>query len=260
MTVRMFTIIAALTILGCSSHRHGQNNLPVVSVMDLSPSPEKLRNFADNIYQSTRELPSLIKARSALLKANKKSPSYENLWRLARIAIVLARWDENRKQDWAAHGKLMASKAITAKNKGVEGHVYHAISAGLVAQDNPSQGRELANTVLKSAQTAVSLDPNFESGLARQVLGAVYVYAPPWPAGVGDMDEAIDTLEGLVKDFPQQPHNVFFMAEAYRKVGQREDAIRQYKAVLKFKRRGIWRLEGKHYRTQAKRHLRNLKK
>jgi predicted Zn-dependent protease len=45
-------------------------------------------------------------------------------------------------------------------------------------------------------------------------LGALYLKAPPWPGGIGDLDKALELLEKAVKEHPGHPINHLFYAQA----------------------------------------------
>lgn len=236
-------------------------DLPAVPYHQLPSSVAELHRLADHTYETSRAEKALVRARSALRKADYLKPKhFETLWRLARIDGVLARLAREFGQDWAGEGIGAAEQAAALEPKRPEGHLYLAVCTGLLAKHQPRQAGELMKSVIAAAERSAKIDPRFATGEARRVLGAIYIYAPPWPSGVGDLDEAIDVLEQLAKDFPKEPMNLFYLAEAYRKADQRSDAIRLYRRVRRFKPRGIWRVEGPEYRQRAKQFIIRLKR
>jgi len=234
-------------------------DLPSSDYFDLPASPEELRLVADRIYRDSRDIDELVRARTALKKADEELPEqFGTLWRLARVDAVLARMDEARGEGWAQEGLKAARSARALEPDRIEGHLYAAVCTGMLAKYRPADGDELTERVVELAQRAVAVDPHYAGGEARRVLGAIYIYAPPWPAGVGDLDEAIEILEGLAADHPEAPLNLYFLAEAYRRGEQRDDALRLYRRVRSFPPRGVWRLEGRHYRAKAREYIRQL--
>ncbi|MFT7622888.1 MAG: tetratricopeptide (TPR) repeat protein [Myxococcota bacterium] len=237
-----------------------EGDLPAVPYNTLPERVEELAAVADKVHQTSRKQDDLVRARTALKKADHIRPDdYGTLWRLARVDGVLARLDEPHGEEWAREGRSAGARARELKDAGVEGHLYFAIALGLAAKYDPASADPLIKQLIAEAERADALDSAYAGGEARRVLGAIYIYAPPWPTGAGDLDEAIEVLESLNKDFPDEGLNAFYLAEAYRKADQPQDAIGLYKHVLSLPRRGTWGLEGKPYRRQARELIRRLR-
>lgn len=234
--------------------------LPSVPYHTLPGSADELRSLADQVHRTSRQVDELVRARTALKKAEYLSANeYETLWRLARVDGVLARLEETHAKLWALEGRAAGEKARQAAPDRVEGHLYYAICTGHLARHEPARAESLSQKLIEGAQAANKADPKFAHGEARRVLGAIYIYAPAWPSGVGDLDEAIEVLEAVYKDFPTEPLNAYYLAEAYRRTEQHRRAYALYKAVRKTPPKGIWRLEGPPYRKLARRYMLELK-
>jgi tetratricopeptide (TPR) repeat protein len=61
---------------------------------------------------------------------------------------------------------------------------------------------------------ALALSPDIDSGGPLRLLGALYLKAPAWPDGIGDIDKALTLLEQAVKKHPEHPLNRLFYAQA----------------------------------------------
>ncbi len=256
----LVALVISSGLVGCPAF-FPPGDLPAVPYHQLPSSVAELHELADRTYRRSRAEKDLVRARSALRKAEHLAPNnYETLWRLARIDGVLARTSERHGEKWAIEGREASERAVALSQESVEGHLYLAICSGLLARHQPRNADELLNTTVAAAKTSAKIAPHFAQGEARRILGAIYTYAPPWPSGIGDLDEAVDVLEALVKDHPQEPLNFFYLAEAYRKADQRADAIRLYRKVRRFKPRGLWRIEGAPYRQQSKQNIIQLKR
>ena len=251
------TIALLLAFSGCPLLPPGE--LPSVPYYTLPGDVAELHQLADYAFHTSRRLPNLVRARTALRKADYiQHDNFDTQWRLARIDSVLAQVDDRNGDEWAFEGRRAAELAIRLRPRRVEGHLYAAICTALEAKFHPSDADKLTGKVIKYAEAADKIDGSFDDGGARRVLGAVYLYSPAWPRGVGELDEAIEVLEDLHKRHPKRAINVWFLAEAYRRADQQRDAIRLYKRLLKFKRRGQWGLEGRPYRSKAKAFIRQL--
>jgi hypothetical protein len=257
--VRVICIgMLALMLHGCPAiFPHGE--LPAVPFHELPQGVSALHEMADRAVSTTREVDVLVRARTAMLKAADAEPyNYGTAWRLARISSILARLDVRRGRLWAEECHRAGKTASELGPDRVEGHVYLAICSALMAKHHPSQADPLSRAVIEEANKANEINDAYGRGEARRLLGALYMYAPAWPTGVGDLDEALDVLRDVMGDFPYEPLNVFYMAEALRRANYREDALLGYRLVLKFPRKGEWALEGRTYRDQARSHIQAL--
>lgn len=253
--------VLVLLLLGGCPGLQPPGDLPSVPYHTLPGTAAELRQAADHIFHTSRKIDELVRARTALKKAEYLAPDhYGTLWRLARINGVLARIDDRFGESWAQEGRDAADAARRLRPARVEGHLQYAICTGFLARYRPSQAERLSKELISAAELANKADPDYNGGEARRLLGAIYIYAPPWPSGVGDLDEAIDVLEALVKDHPRDPLNLYYLAEAYRHAEQPRDAVRLYRRVRRFPPRGLWRLEGPRYRARAREYITLLRR
>lgn len=234
--------------------------LPSVPYHTLPSAIDELHDLADHVHSSSRKISDLVRARTALKKAERDGGGYETHWRLARVDGILARLDPENGEAWAGEGRTAGARAITLAPTRVEGHLYYAICLGMAARYRPGDADRLSKALISEAQRATDIDPQYAGGQARRVMGAVYIYAPPWPTGVGDLDEAFDLLEALYTERPDEALNSFYLAEACRMAGENDRALRLYRRVLKYPKRGIWGIEGRPWRREARQHIRRLRR
>ena len=256
--MRTSYLVISLLLVACSSVQAPPAGPVHANGGVLPESSAELIALADQIYMSSRKLTQLKRAIASLQKAVKLKPgNYKLMWRYARILSVMARYDKTRGEKWATQGKVAAAKAIKLNPKGGEGHIYHSICAGILGKYRLSEAEDLSKEALKSAVQAGNIDPAYSDGLAARIQGAIYLYAPAWPGGVGDLDEAFELLTKLGQEHPA-PENFYYLAEAHRKTEQNRQAARLYRRVLKFKARGLWRVEGPLFRRRCRQHLKQL--
>lgn len=67
---------------------------------------------------------------------------------------------------------------------------------------------------METLERVIRLDSTVDEGGALRILGALYLKAPPWPTGPGDLDKALELLERAVDEHPEHPLNHLFLAEA----------------------------------------------
>jgi len=216
--------------------------------------------LADHTHKSTRKKADLKQTWSRLQSALYASKPHPDLfWRVGRLAMQLSLIEEARGAEWATECIKAAKMVIQHQPNAVQGHLYAGICKSVLAKHQPSNSQELSKSAMQHARKAVELDRFYENGAPNRLLGALLIYAPPWPTSVGDLDEGLEILETLTKEFPQTPMNFFLLAEGYRKAELTVDALRQYKRVLSFPPKGTWRHEGPARRKQARQAVRNLK-
>ena len=217
---------------------------------------------ADQAYTKSRSVRISANAAAGLEKADRIQPGdVEVLWRMARAYITLA----NAVPDRSLRRRLAETALARTKDCGREATVpgmpplalpaclyFEAASAGIAASLNPTPTPADQRAVETPAQRLVLLDPRYEKGGGLRILGALYARAPAWPAGVGDLEEAVDLLERAVQMHPEHPLNHFFLAEAYARAGRIRDATVAYRTVLKAPSTGEWALIGRTYRALAR--------
>ncbi len=163
--------------------------------------------------------------RLATLAAEQDHKDKKVFLALARTAFLLA---DNIEGSENSAKKIAEIGAKAARSAGLdeaspEACYYFALNQGLIVQ---SQGLlalgklpEIVNA-LKIAQKAESID----FGGPLRVLGVLYLKAPAWPSGIGDLDKALELLEKCAKKYPTFPQNLIFYAEALIEDDSKEKA------------------------------------
>ncbi len=143
---------------------------------------------------------------------------------LARCAYLQADLDgdEQRVLSVAEQGAKVAKQGATGPDD-AQASYLRAVNLGLYvrAKGMSALGRlsELV-TLLRVA----GHEPAQDEGGPWRVLGLLYVRAPAWPVGPGDVDLALDLLGRAAREFPQHPLNHLYLAEALMESGDRAAA------------------------------------
>ena len=95
-------------------------------------------------------------------------------------------------------------------------------------------GDELA--LLNAAQAV----PDEDMGGPLRLLGFIYLKAPAWPAGPGDLDRSLELLQTAVKRHPSHPLNHLFLAAVLNEDGDREAAAAEIALGLKLADERLW--------------------
>jgi tetratricopeptide (TPR) repeat protein len=150
----------------------------------------------------------------------------------SRLCLHLAEREANqeKREKLAAEGVGFAEAALAqggSSNGAV--HYYLAANLGLAVREHITLAMENLGRLESEMKQAVVLSPDIDGGGPLRILGALYLKAPPWPNGIGDIDKALELLERAVKEHPGHPLNHLFYAQALWKEGD-EAALPQVKS------------------------------
>lgn len=164
----------------------------------------------------------------------------------SRLCLHLAERNTNQseREKLAAEGVRFAETALAL---GAEGdglvHYYLATNLGLAVRDHMTLAVENLPRLENEMKRAVALSPDVDGGGPLRVLGMLYLKAPPWPAGIGDGDKALELLKQAVDNHPSHPLNHLFYAQALWKMEEDSAAERvktEMVVGLKLLKEGNW--------------------
>lgn len=159
---------------------------------------------------------------------------------VAHCAAVLSEWEaEPAKLEAIAQVGVEAGKAAGAPDKDPKASYWMAVNLGLAIQQRgmaalPLLPVEMA--ALKTSQAAKEI----ELGGPLRALGMLYLKAPSWPAGPGDLDAALELFKEAVETYPSHPLNHLFYAQALRESGDGEGASRELARAHELARPELW--------------------
>lgn len=120
-------------------------------------------------------------------------------------------------------------------------HYYLGALLGLWLNDHPLDAGTLLSRVENELVLAGKLSKAIDDGGPSRLLGMIYLKAPPWPAGIGDGDKALELLHEAATAYPQHPLNHAFYALALLEVdNKKEEARSQRDLGLKTLQNDIW--------------------
>jgi tetratricopeptide (TPR) repeat protein len=135
----------------------------------------------------------------------------------SRVSLHLAERETNqdKREKLAAEGVGFAETAL-AQGGNSDGavHYYLAVNLGLAVREHPTQALGNLGRLESEMKQAVALSPDIDDGGPLRVLGSLYLKAPAWPSGIGDLDKALELLGKAVKEHPGHPLNHLFYAQA----------------------------------------------
>ena len=146
-------------------------------------------------------------------------------WELARFHYWLAATGPEAER--SAHGEqgwLAGMEAHRLSPDSVEGSYWAAACVGAWARHASipeAIGRGLPNRFEEAVELAMSLDPAFDDGGPLRMLGRYY---STLPMPFRRYDEARGYLERALRIAPDEPANLFFMADLTQREGDRDAA------------------------------------
>lgn len=150
----------------------------------------------------------------------------------SRLCLHLAEREANpdRREKLAAEGVSFAEAALAqGADNDAEVHYYLAANLGLAVRERITLAMDNLGRLESEMKRAVALNPDIDYGGPLRLLGALYLKAPAWPNGIGDLDKSLELLEKAVKKHPAHPLNHLFYAQALWHEGD-EASLSQAKA------------------------------
>lgn len=164
----------------------------------------------------------------------------------SRVCLLLAtrESDQSKRERLAAEGVGFAEKALAQGGEGHgEVHYYLAANLGFVVRDDMTLAVQNLPRLREEMNRALALSPDVDDGGPLRLLGMLYLKAPPWPAGFGDGDKAVELLRQAVERHPEHPLNHLFLGQAMYEVDGEDAADRakqQWAAGIRLLQQGNW--------------------
>ncbi len=221
-----FTLVSFL--VSCA-HEPREQTAPV---QDTAAALQDI-SHAQQLYAQREDLAKLRAGIATLRQALTKDPgNFEAAWQLAKFNYYLASHtqDSTERDNAFQEGIEAGKKAVELQSVKPDGHFWLGANYGGAAERSSIQGLATVNDIKTEMETVLKLNEGYQDGSAYMVLGLVYLNAP-FVAG-GDPNKAVELMEkGLAFGEP----NAFLhlhLAEAYAKVGRKDDARKQLETIL----------------------------
>ncbi len=212
------------------------HSLPIVN------NPRALTDLADTLGTRSASFGQKVYALRLAVQANfidKKSKNTALV--LSRLAFLVADsidGDEDKIKKSAEIG-VKAARSVGINDDNPEACYYFALNQGLIVQMRGlfalKQLPEI-HQALKTAQKVEALD----AGGPLRVLGMMYLKAPAWPTGIGDLDKSLELLEKATANHPENPQNFMFYAEALIQDDNKEKALQNLDIAERLAVPEIW--------------------
>lgn len=167
---------------------------------------------------------------------------------LSKIAFMAAdavEGDEETMKKTAEIGVRAARAAGTDKSN-PEACYYFALNQGLIIRSAGLLAIGKLPEIFEALQIAQKVD-HLDYGGPLRVLGMLYMKAPAWPSGIGDLEKSLELLARASELYPSHPQNFLFYAEALIQDDNNEKARECLDIAYRLSVPEIW---GVHYSTR----------
>ena len=237
-TTKLASLLALLA--GCAS---GPRPTPQVAPL----SPEEVRNLVASA-SARCQMPAPQAERDAgladAIRAEQAEPRDRSAGlTLARCAHLRADPETDAARVVAVTEQgAKAAHLVASGPDDAEAAYLQAINLGLYLRAKGLVAIGRLSEMVALLKTA-SASPDLDQGGPQRALGLLYIMAPAWPVGPGDLDAGLDLLKQAASKYPEHPLNHLFYARALIEAGDHADARReleQARALSVAERYGDW--------------------
>lgn len=212
--------------------------LPILAGASGQPSPDKedvlqeARRVLDRNEVGPKELRETIshlEGCAPQFPGEVRFPLYlaEAYYRLADPEADIA-----REYPYYEKTEIYAKKVLKMDSGRVEGRYWYGLALLKKAQKKGGVGAYFAaKEGIKELEKVRKALPAYDYAGASRVLGLLYCLAPKWTP-FGDLDKSIQLAQEATRLSPDYPLNRLYLADAFKKRGNKDAAIREYKQVL----------------------------
>lgn len=235
------TIAASLLLVACASTPGATPFMAVPPAASTQPAvapstPPTCRMLAPAAARAQ----GLALARAAHAAAPADRATALALARCTHLAADLEK-DDGRVVALTEEGMAALAKPGPAADDPELAYV-HALNLGLFVRARGMMAVGRLSELIARLKVA-ERKPDLDNGGPWRVLGLLYVKAPGWPVGPGDLDAALELLRRAVNDYPEHPQNHLYLAQALIEAGDRAQAraeLSKARALCLPERFGDW--------------------
>jgi len=191
-------------------------------------------NFKNNLALSTlaqkylfrkfsfsEKLNSFRMLRCLLIRDNSK----ENKILLSKAAFLIAdaSVEDKQKLEFANFGASLLEEVVVDEEN-YQAAYYYAANLGLVLQVRGLFALSKLPLVVKYLKISLN-EKSIDDGGPLRALGLIYLKAPAWPKGIGDLDKSLKLLKEGAETYSDLPESHIFYAEALIEDEEFEDAM-----------------------------------
>jgi tetratricopeptide (TPR) repeat protein len=124
-----------------------------------------------------------------------------------------------------------AREVLAMDPNGAPGHYWHGLVLLKEAQKRGISGYFLVKEGIRELEKVRRDQPAYDHAGASRVLGLLYCLAPSWTP-FGNLNKSIELGQESTRLAPDYALNRLYLANAYKKKGNKAAAMREYQAIL----------------------------
>jgi tetratricopeptide (TPR) repeat protein len=234
---------------------------PLVATVATQDTPvATTADEAEALFGKREQLPSAIAVADFWSKRLAANPNdFEAGWKLARVCYWLGdHVPAAERRARFEQGIEAGRKAAAAQPNRPEGHFWLAANMGSMAEGfGMRAGLRYRGPIKASLEKALAIDPSYLNGSPDRALGRWYARVPGLFGGSDT--KAVEHLQRSLTFAPQSIASRFFLAETYEEMGRKDDARREFQAVIDAPFHPDWVPEEKEYKEKARASLTRLR-
>jgi hypothetical protein len=218
-------LFASACLAACASTPRPADPLPLPPKPLAADEVKTLQSEADAHCQQTAARALRDTGYDQAVRAQQAAPQDRDIGLLlARCSLMKADFEgkSDRRIELCEQGYEAARRASRGPDD-AEAAYLQAVNLGLYVQAKGLTAVGRLSELVKLLKVA-GQQPQLDDGGPLRVLGLLYVKAPAWPVGPGDLDLGLDLLKKAAETYPEHPLNHLFYAEALIADGQKEQA------------------------------------
>jgi tetratricopeptide (TPR) repeat protein len=178
--------------------------------------------------QNLLEALSLLQGYRGQFPQEARFPLYmaEAYYRLADPAA-----DVNREFPYYEKAGQYARKVMDMDPNRIEAHYWYGLFLLKEAQKRGIRGYFTVKAGIRELEKVRKSMPGYDHAGASRVLSLLYCLAPGW-SPFGNLDKSIQLGKEATRLAPNYILNRMYLADAYRKQGDKQAAIREYREIL----------------------------
>jgi tetratricopeptide (TPR) repeat protein len=212
-----------------------------VEVLTDSENPDEMIETAKRYCNYSAPLPKQLGAfklaqRAYLLDRSNRDAAFT----LARSALFISGLieDDDIKWEIIRKGFEGAVRAGGEEDDPAAAYYLGALMGLLIEEEGLTAAGEVPR--FQEAMERAEKKPETDMGGPLRALGMLYLRAPAWPAGVGDLELALEFLEKAGREYPDHPENHLFFAYALEEDDQIPEAREALRSAEESISTGQW--------------------
>ena len=246
---RQLALLMLATCVGCAAALKAP---PALQVLAGHPAPrsapeiDALRSRAEMLFKTrqlgqAREAARLWLEVAAAVPASNGSIHVTALAAAARTWVWLAEHEDSAtaRRQAARTGVYAAQWCTHAAPVSAACNFWLGAALGVQARERPSTGLSGLPAIVTAFEQAARTEPDLDDGAPSRALALLYLRAPGWPTGPGDVELGLQHAHDAIRISPSHPANWLALGEARREAGEHVASREAYERARELARERV---------------------